>query len=322
MAVVQTQTLKRLLIADASSLIFRGSSITAKDPQYKGGWSYLCRKMFNKIKQIKPTHCIIAGDGYNSNDTRREIQKDYKAFRPQCSDIIKYQLSNIDKLLDILKIPFISQELHEADDIINTFVNQAINRDFEEVHIIADDKDLFTLLSNSRVAIHRLSNKSIDINPIRVINPHKDVIPVKNYNVLPSQIPDFLALVGDTVDNIQGCPGVGFKRAQQLLTQYQNIDGIFNNITKIAKKQKAIANNLRDNEELIRRGLSLTKLKDLSNIIPKNIDHCIFDIDWIDKETTKNKLEEIGLHLLYTEIDKAKKEMTSEKSGFFQLKDS
>ena len=279
--------------------------------------------MFNKIREIQPTHCILAGDGYQSCQTRREIHKDYKATRPECPDLVKYQLANIDQILDIVKIGLIKQEYHEADDIIFTMVNQALSRNFEEIHIVADDKDLFTLLSNSKVFIHRLSSKSTEINPIRILDPSTEVIPVTNYNVLPCQIPDFLALVGDTVDNIAGCPGIGYKRGQQLLNEYKSIDGIFSNINRITRKQKTIGKNLRDNEKLIRQGLILTKLKDLSHILPKEIDHFVFDIDLIEKEITKSKLEEIGLNTLYKEIQKAKKEISSsqsEKSGSFELK--
>lgn len=302
----------KLLIADASSLIFRGSTIITKDPQYKGGWSFLCRKIFQKIQQLNPSHVIVAGDGYDGNSTRREIQKDYKANRPQTPQLIKYQLSNINNFLNILNIGFISIESHEADDIIHTMVKQAISKNFNSIHIVADDKDLFSLLDNNRVYIHRLSKSKYQesINPITIKNPSIDVIPIKNFNVLPCQIPDFLALVGDSVDNIKGCPMVGYKRAQLLLNQYKNIDGIFNNIDDIKKKQKRIGHNLSENEQLIRMGLQMTKLKDLTNSLPKGIDDFLFDINSIKPELIKSKLSEIGLETLYKEIQKAQKEIS------------
>ena len=145
---------KRFLIADASSLIFRGAfAIKAKDPNYNGGWSLLshfaflwnqisdvidniypyslCRTVFRKIEELNPTHVCIAGDGYQSSHKRREILNNYKAHRPDPGDNIKFQLENVSKLCNIMKIIFASQELYEADDVINTFVKQAIDKNFE-----------------------------------------------------------------------------------------------------------------------------------------------------------------------------------------------
>eukprot|EP01084_Bolivina_argentea_P313015 541990_1 len=300
---------KRLLIADASSLIFRGSAIKHKsDPQYKGGWSFLCRKIFNKIQQLNPTHVCIAGDGYQSSQKRKQISKDYKANRPECPPLIAYQLSNTYILCNILKITYTSYEGYEADDIINTFVTQALKHNFDSIDIIADDKDLFTLLIDSRVAIHKLS-KSI-INPIQILNPNEDVIPIKQFNVLPYQIPDFLALVGDSVDNIKGCPTIGIKRAQWLLNKYKNIDGIFAQLNDIRMTHKAIAKHLEENENVVREGLSMTKLHDLSDVLRLSVNDMMFDIDSLQMEEVESKLMEFGIETVCKDIKSAKTEIS------------
>eukprot|EP01084_Bolivina_argentea_P229292 387044_1 len=192
----------------------------------------MCRRVFYKIQELQPTHVCIAGDGPQSSHTRRAILKEYKANRPACPELIKYQLKHADVLCDALNMKYVSCNNYEGDDVIHTFVHQAIQQGFDAIDIIADDKDLFALLIHPSVCIHRISKP---MDPIKVEDPSRNAIPLQNFNVLPSQIPDFLALVGDTADNIKGCPTIGAKRAQWLLHKYKNIDGIFNELNHVAQ---------------------------------------------------------------------------------------
>ena len=122
--------------------------------------------------------------------------------RRVCPEIIRWQLANIQSVFeDIIRIHYTALDCHEGDDIINTVVRLALNQDFNSVHIIGDDKDLLSILSDNRVRLHRKSG-SLSPSTVHVPHPESDPIPVEDYNVLPHQIPDFLALVGDRVDNI------------------------------------------------------------------------------------------------------------------------
>eukprot|EP01084_Bolivina_argentea_P313016 541994_1 len=299
--------MSRFLIADASNLIFRGASVRRKDPNYLGGFHYLLRTVFKHIKHINPTHVVIAGDGQDSSATRRDKYPDYKLNRPKCPEVIKHQLINVHHICNAVHIPFITQQRHEADDIINTFVKQAIQHNFHEIHIIADDKDLFTLLDDERVQIHRCYRSE------KIQIPNNEIIPLSKFMIKPKQIPDFLALVGDPVDNIPGCCCVGIKTAGRLLNMYENIDAIFDNLEDIQKKNKSLARRLKMHKESISNSLSLTKLYDLKDEMEINLDCTRFDVNLID-EQTENKLDQWDLAKLYKKFIVPAKEEISRNS--------
>ena len=270
----------------------------------------MCRKTVNMIEEIQPTHICVAGDSYGSNTVRRSILDSYKRQRPKCSEMVKYQLANIQRLCKHIGFGYAEHTGYEADDVIHTFVRQALGRDFASIDIIGDDKDLLQLLTDKRVTIHR--HYMSTLTPLRIDDPETEVIPIVNLNVLPRQIPDFLALVGDSVDNIPGCPTIGSKRAALLLKTFGCIDLLFKHLDEIERFQtkmkgkceissnfptKSMTGHLRDNEAVIRRGLRLTKLYDLSQEMTVSIDDMEFDRSLFDVEQMWVQLEKCKIEI-------------------------
>ena len=124
--------------------------------------------------------------------------------RDPAPEIVRWQLEHTQMMTeDVLKLYYAAADRFEGDDVIHTISTMALNGDhsFDQVHIIGDDKDLFSLCRDRRVTIHRMTG-SPSPKLIHVQCPEEEAIPDPDYKVLPSQIPDFLALAGDRVDNI------------------------------------------------------------------------------------------------------------------------
>lgn len=246
------------------------------------------------IQSFCPTHVIIAGDASDASDYRRQICKHYKRNRPPCPEPIKYQLSNAWKLCDALRLPFVTCSHYEADDVIHTFVHQAIKDNFSHIRIIADDKDLFSLLHDERVEIHRLCRSEI-------LNVTNNGIINSSFQTKPLQMPDFLALVGDRVDNIPGCCTIGTQRATMLLNKYENIDEIYANLDEI---KASMVNQLRVHEEIVYKSLSMTKLIHLGDKMDVCMDNLRFDMNSLLDNQIATDLADLhaGLDELYLTV--------------------
>jgi DNA polymerase-1 len=150
-----------------------------------------------------------------------EIQSPYKANRKETPDDLKSQFPIINKLIEAMSIKKISYEKYEADDIIASYVGSYGEKDID-ITIVTSDKDLYQLIGD-RVSVY---------DPVKKLIINKDnissIYPVQN----PSQIKDYLAIVGDVSDNVPGIKGVGKKSAEQLLKYFKKIDNIISYIDK------------------------------------------------------------------------------------------
>ncbi|MBP7563339.1 MAG: DNA polymerase I [Candidatus Cloacimonetes bacterium] len=174
------------------------------------------------IDQFKPTQIAISFDRKEPT-FRHQLTEQYKIHRPPMPDDLIIQIEMIKEFFELIGMKEISMAGYEADDILGTLAVQ--NQDQYNVIIITGDKD-YAQLVNDSIMIYDPKNEKI-YNKASII---------EKYEILPEQFIDYLALVGDSADNIPGAKGIGPKTATPLLQEFKNIDNLYINIDKISSK--------------------------------------------------------------------------------------
>ena len=224
---------KRLFLIDAYALIFRGYYAFIKNPRInsKGvdtsailGFT---NSLFDVIKREKPEYIAVCFDKGGSHD-RIEIFPEYKANRDETPEAIKMAVPYIQEILNALGICIMVKEGYEADDIIGTLAKKAEKENFE-TYMVTPDKD-FAQLVNEKTFIYKpLFGGGYETWGIEEVNNKFEISD-------PIQVIDFLAMKGDSVDNIPGLPGVGDKTAKKFLKEYGSIENLLSNTDKIKGK--------------------------------------------------------------------------------------
>jgi DNA polymerase-1 len=161
---------------------------------------------------------------------RNELYPEYKAHRPPMPDDLLPQLPQIHRLLEAMRIPVLSWEGFEADDVIATVATAAARKGME-VFICTTDKDCRQLIDD-RVCLYNLRKRHV----------FDRAALLQDWGITPEQVVDLQALVGDSVDNVPGVPGIGVKTAAKLLQEYHSLDNVLANVDSIpgAKKQQSL----------------------------------------------------------------------------------
>jgi DNA polymerase-1 len=238
-----------LLLFDAYSLIYRAfyaiRSLTGPDGQPVNA-IYGLTKMLRKMNaDHSPGYHAVAFD-LGPPQTRLEMLPTYKAQRPPTPPDLDKQLPAIREVLEAMRMPIVEIEGEEADDIIATLAIRAATAG-HDVLIASNDKDFMQIVT-PRIRLVRPDGKeAVIIDPTGVET---------RYGVKPEQIVDFLSLLGDSVDNIPGVPGVGEKTAAQLLQTYGTLDNLLTHAAAIPKPRIrealiASAERVRANRQLI-----------------------------------------------------------------------
>ncbi len=203
------------------------------------------------IDKLKPTHLLVVWDGGLSKD-RMDSLPEYKQNRPPMPKSLEIQIGLIQEYLKLAKIPFFHQKGIEADDWVATVAKKAAEQGVYVI-IASADKDFLQLVSDN-IGIINPADRS------EKVWTDKDV--KEKTGVTPDKIVDWLSLIGDSVDNIQGVDGVGPKTATTLLNKFDSIDKLFGNLDKVTPDK--LRAKLIVSEELIKRNRDLIKLyKDL-----------------------------------------------------------
>lgn len=219
---------------------------------------------------------------------RHKLLETYKAQRPKTPDLLVQQLPYIKQLIEALGLKVIEQEGYEADDIIATLAKRG-EQVFEEVYVITGDKDMLQIV-NDKIKVWRIVKGITDLELY-------DRAKVKErYGVYPEQIPDYLALVGDDIDNIPGVAGVGEKTAVQILEKYQNIEEIYNNINSLPLKVRKI---LIDQREI---AMLSKKLSRLVTDVPISVDWEELRYNGEDRDKLLKLLKELEFASIMREL--------------------
>lgn len=233
---------KKLFLLDAYALIFRAYHAMKYSPRFTSGGMNtsaifgFVNTLEEVLRKENPTHIAVCFDPAGKT-FRHEMFADYKAGREATPEDIKVAVPYIKDIIRAYGIPVVEKEGYEADDVIGTLATMSRSRGFS-TFIMSPDKDLSQLVDPS-VKIYRPGYKG---QPAEV-RGEKEVCDVFGIN-RPIQVIDILALMGDKVDNIVGCPGVGEKTASKLILEFDSVENLIANTNKLkgALKTKVESN--------------------------------------------------------------------------------
>ena len=228
--------MNRLFLLDAYALIYRSyfAFINAPRVNSKGLNTSTMLGFVNTLEEIlkkeKPTHIAIAFD-MKGPTFRHDMFPEYKAHRDEMPEDIRKSIPYIREIIKGYQIPILEKEGFEADDVIGTLAKTA-EREGYQVYMVTPDKDYAQLVS-----------KNIFMYKPKRMGNEMEILGVEqvceNFQIQnPLQVIDVLGLMGDTADNIPGCPGIGPKTAMKLVGEYGSVDGVYQNIDKLKGKQK------------------------------------------------------------------------------------
>ncbi len=180
-----------------------------------------CRFLGDFMEQVKPRHIAVAFDESRATTFRTDIYPEYKANRDPAPADLKRQFVQCRQFARALGLMECSSPRFEADDLIGALVEHG-RRNGRASTIVTRDKDLTQLLSRDDVFWDFAGKGKLGYDRIPEV-----------FGVWPEQIADFLALAGDSVDNIPGVPGVGKKTAEALLKHFGTLDKIYDNLDKV-----------------------------------------------------------------------------------------
>jgi DNA polymerase-1 len=220
-------------------------------------------RMFNKMRAaLDPSHVMVVWDGGLAKE-RMELLPSYKTHRPEMPPALESQLDGINCFLKASGISAYVRDGIEADDWIATLATRAVAEEFSVV-IASADKDFLQLVSD-RVGLLNPNDKTEKI--------WKDGDVREKTGVEPKQIVDWLSLIGDSVDNIPGVPGIGPQRAADLLKRFGSIDNLYKNLGEVSSERirlalQATEIDVRRNQQLIRLHTDLPDEISLESLIP------------------------------------------------------
>ena len=253
-AKARAQARPRLLLVDGHSLAYRAfyalpvenfSTTTGQPTNAVYGFTSM---LINLLRDEEPTHLAVAFDVSRAT-FRTEAYGEYKANRAKSPDEFRGQVALVKEILDALHVTVVEKEGFEADDVIATLTEQAVEQGYD-VLISSGDRDSFQLVRPEVTVLY----------PVRGVSEVWRMTPdavLDKYLVTPERYPDLAALVGETSDNLPGVPGVGPKTAAKWLDAYEGLDGVIANVDLV--KGKA-GQSLRDHLDGVIRNRRLNAL--------------------------------------------------------------
>ncbi len=219
--------MKKLYLVDVSAMFFRAYYAIRPLSSDKGVptnaiYGYLSMTV-KLLKEIQPDYLVYCFDRKEPS-FRKDIDPRYKANRTEMPDDLKPQIPYIRELTDLLGIKALDKEGYEADDLIGSLAHYGRDQGLEVV-IVSGDKDFGQLIKPYVTMYDTMKNKKYDVEGV-----------LEKWGIHPDQFIDYLAITGDASDNIPGVKGIGPKGAQKLLSQYKNIEEIYENIDDIGPK--------------------------------------------------------------------------------------
>ena len=276
---------KNLFLLDAYALIYRGYYAFIKNPRINSKGTDtsailgFMNSLFEIIRTQDPDYLAVAFDKGGSL-TRSEMFEEYKSNRDKTPEPILVAIPYIKKILGGMKIPILEKEGFEADDIIGTVAKDAEENNFK-VYMVTPDKDFAQLVSNNIFLCKpaRMGN-SMEIWGVDEV---KDKFEVQS----PDQVIDYLGMMGDSVDNIPGLPGVGDKTAKKFIKQYGSLENLLQNAHEVTGK---LGEKILENKEL---GVLSKKLAKIILDVPIDYNLDEFKLSDPDKDIVLKVFDEL-----------------------------
>ncbi len=270
---------KRLVLVDGSSFLFRAYHAVPPLTNPKGEPTNAIHGVANMLRKLvadhKTDYVTVVFDAPGKN-FRHDMYDQYKAHRPPMPDDLRVQIEPLHQLIRAMGLPLIMESGVEADDVLGALAQDAAKEGFHVV-ISTGDKDMAQLVTEQITLENTMSNTTTDVAGV-----------FEKFGVKPEQIIDYLALMGDSSDNIPGVPKVGPKTAAKWLGIYQTLDNLIENADQIKGK---VGESLRANLDQLPLSQQLTTIKcDL------NLPYTVADLkcQTPDKAELKHQLEQLG----------------------------
>ncbi len=216
-----------LILVDGSSYLYRAyhamPPLTNSDGESTGTIYGVINMLRKLIRDYKPEHMAVVFDA-KGKTFRNDLYAEYKATRPPMPDDLREQIAPIHEIVKAMGLPLLCVDNVEADDVIGTLAKQATAAGIETV-ISTGDKDMAQLVSEHVTLVNTMNNSKTDIAAVQ-----------EKFGLTPQQIVDYLALMGDKVDNIPGVDSVGPKTATKLLQQYGSLQGVIEHADEVKGK--------------------------------------------------------------------------------------
>ncbi len=298
---------KRLFLIDAYAMIFRGYYALIRNPRLTStgidtsaifGFT---NSLIELIRREKPSHLAVVFDVGKEN-VRTADFAEYKANRSETPEAIKIAVPYIHRILEAMHIPVLGVEGYEADDVIGTIACKAEKENYL-TYMVTPDKD-FAQLVTDKIKIYKPGLKGAEFEILGV----KEV--QQKYEIEdPKQVIDFLAMMGDAVDNIPGLEGVGEKTAKKFLKEFGSIENLLENTAQITGKLREKVENSAE------RGILSKKLATIICDAPIEFHQDQYDLETPDFEKVKEVFDEIEFRRLYENLYRAfKQEDGSQKT--------
>lgn len=288
---------KRLFLIDAFAMIFRGYYALIRSPRVTStgidtsaifGFT---NSLIELIRREKPTHLAVVFD-VGQASVRTADFADYKAHRSETPEAIKLAIPYIHRILEAMHVPILGLEGYEADDVIGTIACKAEKEGYQ-IFMVTPDKD-FAQLVTENVKIYKPGLKGAEFEILGI-----EEVKTKYEIEDPKQVIDFLAMMGDAVDNIPGLEGVGEKTAKKFLKEYGSIENLLANTADLKGKMKEKVENSAE------RGILSKKLATIICDVPIEFHQEQYDLDLPDFEKVKEVFDEIEFRRLYENLYRA-----------------
>ncbi len=303
---------RKIILVDGFALVFKAYYAFISNPLKTSNGKPtsilfgFMRMLMKTIKELNPDYLVVALES-EQKTFRSEIYPEYKANRPEPPDDLKMQIPWLITLFEKFNIPSISVQGYEADDVIATLATEYKNKSHIDVYILSSDKDLMQLVGGNVKCI----TGSRGVTDIKILD-EKGV--EEKIGVRPEKILDFLALTGDSADNIPGVKGVGKKTAAKLLSQFDSLDEMYEHLDRIKGKVKDNIARAREDvkisKKLLRLETSLDIDKELSNYTLPDFNN-ERGIEYLKQFELTSLLKDP----LFKGIDTEKREPRSDKRG-------
>ena len=289
----------KLFLLDAYALIYRAYYALIKSPRInsKGFNTSAILGFVNTLEDVlkkeSPTHIGVAFDPAGPT-FRHEAYKEYKAQREETPEVIRLSVPIIKDIIKAYRIPILEVPGYEADDVIGTLATEAGKRGIT-TYMMTPDKDYGQLVSEN-VFMYRpkYGDKEFDVMGVEEVKA--------KFNIeSPAQVIDMLGLMGDSSDNIPGCPGVGEKTAQKLISEFGSIENLLEHTDQL---KGAIKTKVESNVEKIKFSKFLATIK---IDVPVELDMDSLKRETPDEEKLRSIFEELEFRTLLERVFKSDK---------------
>ncbi len=283
--------MKTFYLIDGHAQIFRayyapfGAQLTAPDGEPTKATYIFTQMILGILEKQRPDYLAVALDYGDSSTERKEFFPEYKANRDAAPEDFGPQVRRIEELLGIMSIPTFKVKGQEADDIIAT-IGRLLENEEVEIRIVSKDKDLHQLLTGK----------------VKMWDPQKDLITdpeslLEDKGYTPEQAVEIQTLTGDSTDNIPGVPGIGPKKAVDLIQKYGSVEGVREHVDELTPKMSENVAKQGDLFELTRRLVTLNREVDFEF----KLDAC--ETGRVTLPELKPVFEELGFRRLLSRLD-------------------